>query len=62
MRLVKRKYWGSILKVRRIILQQERKKTDKEEKMKKLEDLVAKQFEASQKITKVLEGYQEVSL
>lgn len=30
--------------------------------MKKLEDLVAKQFEASQKITKVLEGYQEVSL
>jgi len=25
--------------------------------MKKLEDLVAKQFDASQKITKILEGY-----
>ena len=30
--------------------------------MKKLEDLVAGQFQASQKITTVLEGYQEVSL
>lgn len=30
--------------------------------MKKLEDLVAKQFEASQRITTVLEGYQEVTL
>jgi len=25
--------------------------------MKKLEDLVAKQFDASQRITKILEGY-----
>lgn len=30
--------------------------------MKKLEDLVAKQFDASQKITKILEGYKELSL
>ena len=30
--------------------------------MKKLEDLVARQFEASQRITKVLENYEEVSL
>lgn len=30
--------------------------------MKKLEDLVKKQLEASQKITKVLEGYEQVSL
>lgn len=44
MRLVKRKYWGSILKVRRIVVQQEKKKTEKEEKMKKLEDLVERQF------------------
>jgi hypothetical protein len=29
MRLVKRKYWGSVLKVRRIITQQEKKKVDK---------------------------------
>ncbi len=30
--------------------------------MKKLEDLVAKQFAASQKITQILEGYKEISL
>ena len=30
--------------------------------MKKLEDLVAKQFEASQRITKIIEGYKEISL
>lgn len=30
--------------------------------MKKLEDLVAKQFAASQKITKILDGYKEISL
>lgn len=30
--------------------------------MKKLEDLVAKQFDASQRITKILEGYKEISL
>lgn len=62
MRVVKRKFWGSALKVRKIILQQERKKEDKKNKMKKLEDLVARQYEASEKITKILEGYEEVSL
>ena len=30
--------------------------------MKKLEDLVAKQFDASQKITKILEGYKQINL
>jgi len=43
--------------VRKVVLQQERKKMERENKMKKLEDLVAKQFQASQKITKILEGY-----
>lgn len=36
MRLVKRKFWGSCMKVGRIIKQQEKKKYDKENKMKKL--------------------------
>jgi hypothetical protein len=36
------------------VLQQEKKKQEREDKMKKLEDLVAKQFDASQKITKIL--------
>ena len=62
MKLVKRKFWGSAAKVRKIIGEQERKKIQKESKMKKLQDLVAKQFEASQKITQILQGYQEVSL
>lgn len=43
-------------------MQQEKKKVDRENKMKKLEDLVAKQFQASQRITKILEGYKEISL
>lgn len=43
-------------------MQQERKKEERENKMKKLEDLVAKQFAASQKITKILDGYKEISL
>lgn len=30
--------------------------------MKKLEDLVAKQFAASQRITQILDGYKEISL
>ena len=38
-------------------MQQEKKKLEKENKMKKLEDLVASQFAASQKITEILEGY-----
>lgn len=61
-RHVKREFWGSAVKVRKVVLQQERKKSERESKMKKLEDLVAKQFDASQKITKILEGYKEISL
>lgn len=30
--------------MRKVVMQQERKKVDRENKMKKLEDLVAKQF------------------
>lgn len=62
LRHVKREFWGSAIKVRKVVLQQEKKKLEKENKMKKLEDLVAKQFDASQKITKILEGYSEISL
>ena len=36
MKLVKRKFWGSAAKVRKIIGEQERKKIQKESKMKKL--------------------------
>ncbi len=57
MRLVKKQFWGSGMKVRKLMLQEERKKIEKQAQMKKLEDLVAKQFDASQKITKMLEGY-----
>lgn len=48
---MKREFWGSAIKVRKVVLQQEKKKYERENKMKKLEDLVAKQFAASQKIT-----------
>lgn len=59
---MKREFWGSAIKVRKVVMQQEHKKVERENKMKKLEDLVAKQFDASQKITKILEGYKEISL
>lgn len=51
LRHVKREFWGSAVKVRKVVMQQERKKVERENKMKKLEDLVASQFAASQKIT-----------
>ena len=54
LRHVKREFWGSAIKVRKVVLTQEKKKVDRESKMKKLEDLVAKQFDASQRITKIL--------